>query len=219
MKQHLPGGPVVRVAAVALACVAFAAGIVVAAASGAGDATSTDITVTLTETATTTPAVVTVTTERTATLTVTETQPATTAETSTTEDTATTATTTDTTGSGGGGGFPTWAIVLIAAAVIGLIAAVAYLLGRGKKQDDNALDGRTRILDAAVASAVASGWTVESSSPLEAVIRRDDERTLLTVDDQGRVTRRPLGTGLPPESPPGAQPPAAEEPPEDWPSR
>jgi hypothetical protein len=213
VKQHLPGGPVVRVAAVALACLAFAAGIVVAAASGA------DITVTLTDTSTTAPAVVTVTTERTATLTVTETQPATTAETSTTEDTATTATTTETTGSGSGGGFPTWAIVLIVAAVIGLIAAVAYLLGRGKKHDDNALDGRTRILDAAVASAVASGWTVESSSPLEAVIRRDDERTLLTVDDQGRVTRRPVGTGQPPESPPDAQPPAAEEPPENWPSR
>ncbi len=103
--------------------------------------------------------------------------------------------------------------MLIVAAVIGLIAAVAYLLGRGKKQDDNALDGRTRILDAAVASAVASGWTVESSSPLEAVIRRDDERTLLTVDDQGRVTRRPLGAGVQPDVPPEAQPP------EDWPSR
>ena len=216
MKQHLPGGAVVRIAVIALACLAFAAGIVVAAASGAGYA-STDTTAT-TDTGTTAPAVVTVTTERTETLTVTETHAATTAETSTTEDTATTATTTETTGSGSGGGFPTWAIVLIVALVIGLIAAVAYLLGRGKKQDDNALDGRTRILDAAVASAVASGWTVESSSPLEAVIRRGDDRTLLTVDDQGRVTRRPLGAGLQPEAPTDGQPPA-EEPPEDWPSR
>jgi hypothetical protein len=144
-------------------------------------------------------------------VTVTETHPATTAETATTETTEST-TTTETTGSDSGG-FPTWAIVLIAAVVIGLIGAVAYLLGRGKKHDENALDGRTRILDAAVASAVASGWTVESSSPLEAVIRRDDERTLLTVDDQGRVTRRPLGAGPPPGGPPDAQPP------EDWPTR
>jgi hypothetical protein len=109
--------------------------------------------------------------------------------------------------------------------VIGLIAAVAFLLGRNKKQDDNALDGRSRILDAAVASAVASGWAVESSSPLEAVIRRDEERILLTVDENGRVTRRPIGPpvvppdGQPPNGTPPADAPPPDEPPQDWPSR
>jgi hypothetical protein len=103
---------------------------------------------------------------------------------------ATTAATT--TSASGGGGFPTWAIVLLVVAGIGLVAAVAYLLGRGRKSADSALDGRRRILDAAVSSAVASGWTVESTSGLGAVIRRNGDRAVVTVDEHGQIIRRPL---------------------------
>jgi len=93
--------------------------------------------------------------------------------------------------------FPTWAIVLIVVGGIGLVAAVAFLLGRGRKSADSAVDGRRRILDAAVASAVASGWTVESTSGLGAVIRHNGDRAMLTVDEHGQIIRRPLEGGEP----------------------
>ena len=70
--------------------------------------------------------------------------------------------------------------------------AVAFLLGRGKRSADSSLDGRRRILDAAVASSVASGWTVESSGPTEAVIRQNGDRAMLTVDEHGQINRRRL---------------------------
>jgi hypothetical protein len=93
---------------------------------------------------------------------------------------------------GSGSGFPTWAIVLIVVVGIGLIVAVAFLLGRGKRGADSSMEGRRRILDAAVSSAVASGWTVESTGPVEAVIRHNGDRAMLTVDEHGQITRRPL---------------------------
>ena len=179
---------VVSVVAVALAVAAGAAG-------GSVRAATTDTTATTpTETA---PAVVTVTTERTATVqttvqqtvqqTVTKVRPAT---------TALPATTTQSTGSSS---FPTWAIVLIVVGGIGLIVAVAFLLGRGKRSEESSLDGRRRILDAAVSSAVASGWTVESSGPVEAVIRHNGDRAMLTVDEHGQINRRRLESDERPE--------------------
>jgi len=109
-----------------------------------------------------------------------------------TATTVTPATTAETTSGSSGGGLPTWAIVLIVVAGIGLVAAIAYLLGRGRKSADSELDGRRRILDAAVSSAVASGWTVESTSGLGAVIRRNGDRAVLSVDEHGQIVRRPL---------------------------
>jgi hypothetical protein len=162
--------------AVVLAAAAFAAGVATAA--------STDTTATTD----TTPATVTVTTERTATVqttvqttvqqTVTKVRPATTAPATTTSSSSSS--------------FPTWAIVLIVVGAIGLIVAIAFLLGRGRRSEDSSLDGRRRILDAAVASSVASGWTVESSGPTEAVIRHNGDRAMLTVDEHGQINRRRL---------------------------
>jgi hypothetical protein len=170
------------VIAVVLAAAAFAAGVATAAST---DTTATD----------TTPATVTVTTERTAT--VQTTVQTTVQQTVTTAPPATTATTTSSSSSSS---FPTWAIVLIVVGGIGLIVAVAFLLGRGKRSEDSSLDGRRRILDAAVASSVASGWTVESSGPTEAVIRNNGDRAMLTVDEHGQINRRRLGSD---ELPPG----------------
>ena len=110
---------------------------------------------------------------------------------------ATTAPTT--TSSSSSSSFPTWAIVLIVVGVIGLIVAVAFLLGRGKHDEQSSLDGRRRILDAAVSSAVASGWTVESSGPTEAVIRQNGDRAMLTVDEHGQINRRRLESDERPE--------------------
>lgn len=157
---------------------------VAAFATSVSSAATTDTTAT-TDTG---PAVVTVTTERTATVqttvqqtvqqTVTKVRPATTAPTTTTSTSSSS--------------FPTWAIVLIVVGGIGLIVAVAFLLGRGKRSGDGSLDGRRRILDAAVSSSVASGWTVESSGPTEAVIRHNGDRAMLTVDEHGQINRRRL---------------------------
>ena len=110
---------------------------------------------------------------------------------------ATTAPTTTTSSSSSS--FPTWAIVLIVVGGIGLIVAVAFLLGRGKRDEQSSLDGRRRILDAAVSSAVASGWTVESSGPTEAVIRQNGDRAMLTVDEHGQINRRRLESDERPE--------------------
>ena len=176
------GGLVARTVVTVLAAALVAGvGAGVAAADTVTDTTATETTapaqttVTLTEQQTTT---VQTTVQQTVTHHVT-TQPATTAPATTSS-------------SSSSGGLPTWAIVLIVVAGIGLVAAVAYLLGRGRKSADGALDGRRRILDAAVASAVASGWTVESTSELGAVIRHNGDRAVLTVDEHGRIIRRPL---------------------------
>ena len=158
---------------------------VAAVPAGAATAASTDTTATTPTDATL--SVVTVTTERTATVQTTVQQ--------TVQHTVTTAPATTapaTTSSSSSSSFPTWAIVLIVVGGIGLIVALAFLLGRGKRGADSSLDGRRRILDAAVASSVASGWTVESSGPTEAVIRQNGDRAMLTVDEHGQINRRRL---------------------------
>ena len=174
-----------RAALVPLLAVGLGLAVAASAAGSTRAAAATDTTATTpTETA---PASVTVTTQVTATVqttvqqtvqqTVTKVRPVTTAPAESTSSSS---------------GFPTWAIVLIVVAGIGLIVAVAFLLGRGKRSEDSSMDGRRRILDAAVSSAVASGWTVESTGPVEAVIRHNGERAMLTVDEHGQITRRPL---------------------------
>jgi len=174
------GGLVARVLVTVLAA-ALVAGV------GAGVAAADTVTETA-ATETTAPAQSTVTVTEQQTTTVQQTVQTTVTHPATVAPTTTAATTS----ASSGGGLPTWAIVLIVVAGIGLVAAVAYLLGRGRKTADSALDGRRRILDAAVSSAVASGWTVESTSGLGAVIRHNGDRAMLTVDEHGQIIRRPL---------------------------
>jgi Trk-type K+ transport system membrane component len=141
----------------------------------------------------TTPATVTVTTGETATVQTTTTVQTTVQTTVTaTQPTTTAPTTATTTTSSSSSGFPTWAIVLIVVGGIGLIVAVAFLVGRGRRGEEGSIDGRRRILDAAVSSSVASGWIVESSGPLEAVIRHNGDRAMLSVDEHGQINRRRL---------------------------
>lgn len=86
---------------------------------------------------------------------------------------------------------PTWVWVvlgLLAAAVIGLI--VAMLTRRGGISDVE----RQRRLDAAVASWAAQGWAMDSQTPGSAILRRGPELMVVSVDEQGQTSARPLSS-------------------------
>lgn len=86
---------------------------------------------------------------------------------------------------------PTWVWIvlgLLAAAVIGLV--VAMLTRRGGISEVE----RQRRLDAAVASWAAQGWAVESQTPGSAILRRGPELMVVSVDDQGQTSARPLSS-------------------------
>ena len=85
---------------------------------------------------------------------------------------------------------PAWVwivIALLAAVVIGLV--IAFFTRRGGAMP---LEERRGRLDAAVGTWVAQGWAVESQTGDSAVVRRDGERMLLSVDDAGGITGRAL---------------------------
>lgn len=84
---------------------------------------------------------------------------------------------------------PTWVWVvlgLLAAAVIGLL--VAFLTGRGGLSDQE----RQRRLDAAVATWANQGWAVESQTPGSTILRRGPELMVVSVDDKGQISTRPV---------------------------
>jgi hypothetical protein len=155
--------------------VLFSAGLVLAGALGAADAISQTTTETTVETTTI-------------------------AETTTAPGTTVIATTTvrrpatlpTTTSSSGSDSAPAWAWValgVLAAAVIGL--SVALLTRRGGSGVSP--EERRRRLDGAVATWTAQGWALESETTDSAVLRRGPERMVVTVDDAGRISARPLG--------------------------
>ena len=85
---------------------------------------------------------------------------------------------------------PTWVwvvLAVLAAAVIGLIVALATR-GRGGLPPDEL----QRRLEAAVASWTAQGWALESQRPGEAILRRGPEVMAVSIDPQGQVNTRPL---------------------------
>ena len=89
-------------------------------------------------------------------------------------------------------GTPVWVWVLLGILAVALVALIVLLAGRGGKGASAVPDagGRQR-LDAATASWISQGWALESQSADEAVIRRDGERMVITVDAAGRVSTRP----------------------------
>jgi uncharacterized membrane protein YdcZ (DUF606 family) len=156
--------------------VLFAAGFVLAGGLGAADAISQTTTETTVETMTTT-------------IEETTTAPTTVVATTTVRRPATLPTTTSSSSSDSA---PTWAWValgVLAAAVIGL--SVALLTRRG---GPGVPPGeRRRRLDSAVATWTAQGWALESETNDSAVLQRGPERMVVTVDEAGRVSARPLG--------------------------
>ncbi len=96
----------------------------------------------------------------------------------------TTATTSETSSSS----TPTWVwvvLAILAAAVIGLIVALATRRGGISGEE------RQRRLEAAVASWAAQGWALENQTPGSAILRRGPEVMVVSVDDRGQVSTRP----------------------------
>lgn len=86
---------------------------------------------------------------------------------------------------------PTWVWVLLAilaAAVIGLVVVLLTRKGRGAASPAE----RRQRLDGAVASWAAQGWALESETADSAVLRRGGERMVVSVDEAGQVSARPL---------------------------
>jgi hypothetical protein len=69
--------------------------------------------------------------------------------------------------------------------VIGLI--VALLTGRGVSAEE-----RRRRLDGAIANWAAQGWAIENQTAGSAVLRRGSELMVVSVDDKGHISARPL---------------------------
>jgi beta-lactamase regulating signal transducer with metallopeptidase domain len=106
----------------------------------------------------------------------------------TTTEAATVPTTATTNGTSSTEKTPTWVwivLAILAAAVIGLVAAL--LAGRGMSEPE-----RARRLDAAVATWTTQGWALESQRPGEAILRRGPEVMAVGIDAKGQISTRPL---------------------------
>jgi hypothetical protein len=105
---------------------------------------------------------------------------------------ATTASTT--TGACSESSTPTWVWVLLGVLAIGLVVAIFLLASRrgGGAAPEGPTPELRRRLDAAVGSWLGQGWAIESQSADSAVLRREGERMLVSVDAAGQVTTRPL---------------------------
>jgi hypothetical protein len=101
---------------------------------------------------------------------------------------------TTTSGSSSTDSTPTWVWVVLAILAVAVIGLIVALLTRGGGGGGGAVapaDLRRR-LDAAVASWAAQGWALESQTSDSAVLRRDDERMLVSVDQAGQISSRAL---------------------------
>ena len=77
---------------------------------------------------------------------------------------------------------------ILAGGLILLIVLLARRGGGGKVSTEE----RRRRLDGAVATWTAQGWALDSQSADSAVLRRGSELMLVSVDDAGHVSTRPL---------------------------
>jgi hypothetical protein len=74
----------------------------------------------------------------------------------------------------------------------GALILVVVLLARRGGSAKVPSDERRRRLDGAVASWAMQGWALDSQSADSAVLRRGTELMLVSVDDAGHVSTRPL---------------------------
>jgi hypothetical protein len=122
----------------------------------------------------------------------TTTEPGTTVVTTATVESTTPTAPTTTAGSSSNSGIPTWVWVLLAvlaAAIVGLVVALLTRSGT----DGVPPTERRRRLDNAVATWAAQGWAVESQSSDSAVLQRGMEQMVVSVDNAGQVSARPIG--------------------------
>jgi hypothetical protein len=156
---------------VVVLAVLFAAGVLLAAGVGSGQIGET----TTTTTTTTAPATTMISTE--------------TVRQTTTRRVIVPATTTST--SDEGNGTPAWVWALVGILAVGLVVLV-ILLARRPGTPAPPPAGQQRRLDGAVATWAAQGWALESQTADSAVLRRGNERMLVSVDPAGNVTTRDL---------------------------
>jgi hypothetical protein len=126
------------------------------------------------------------------TTTTTTTEPATTVvSTSTVEHTTTrrVVVPTSTTSSTSNDNTPAWVWVLIGILAGGLVLLVVLLARRGGSPP---AAGQQRRLDGAIATWAAQGWGLESQTTDSAILRRGNDRMLVSVDDAGHVSTRDL---------------------------
>lgn len=161
--------------------VTFFAGVLlaamVAAGGGAADTTTTETTTTV-ETTTSIPETSTVSVTTTVERTTTRILPVSTPATTTAESTSS--------------GTAAWVWALLAILAVGLVVLIVLLARGGGKRGGITPDERRRHLDNAIGSWFAQGWAIESQTADSAVLRRGTESMLVSVDDAGRVTTRPL---------------------------
>jgi hypothetical protein len=120
----------------------------------------------------------------------TTTAPATTVATTVEQTTTLAPTTPTTTSSSSSSSTPTWVWIvlgILAAGVIGLLVAL-FTGGRGGVSGEE----RQRRLDAAIASWGAQGWALDSQTPGSAILRRGPDLMVVSIDDRGQISTRPL---------------------------
>jgi hypothetical protein len=100
-----------------------------------------------------------------------------------------------------GGGTPTWVWVLAAVAAVIVVVLLVWLIRRGRGPSELPIEERRRIVANAAQSWMAQGWAIEHQSEDSAVLRRGDQRLLLSVDARGRVATSPSTAPAPPPSP------------------
>jgi len=124
----------------------------------------------------------------------TTTLPATTVSTTTTIERTTTRLvplgTSTTTSSSETTGTPAWIWALVAILAVGLVVVIVLLARRGDR--GLSVEEQRQKLDAAVGSWVAQGWAIESETTDSTVLRRGNETMLVSVDQAGHVSTRPL---------------------------
>jgi hypothetical protein len=100
--------------------------------------------------------------------------------------------TTTTTGSSSSSSTPTWVWVVLGILAVGLVVLAALLLGRRGGRGAVPPAERRQRLDRAASSWAAQGWALESQTGDSAVLRRGSELLLVSVDEAGHVSSRPL---------------------------
>ena len=102
---------------------------------------------------------------------------------------ATTATTTAS--SNAENGTPTWVWVLVGILALGLVVLLVVLL-TGRGGGGVSPEERQRRLEGAVGSWIAQGWAVENQTADSFVLRRGGDLLLVSVDQSGQVSTRPM---------------------------
>jgi len=86
---------------------------------------------------------------------------------------------------------PTWVWVLLGVLALGVVVLLVVVLSR-RGGGGVSVEERQRRLDGAIGSWVAQGWAVENQTADSAVLRRGGDLMLVSVDQAGQVSTKPL---------------------------